>query len=245
MSRLVAVLLSLVVVGCANPTPVEGPAGPVGPQGPAGTSITVTATDGGALITDADGGSAFLVQGPQGSTGPQGPMGPMGPQGSTGPQGPMGISPTAMKMWRTDGGVLGTPAINVYSNQSIGYIFLDDVQCMSRLEWTSSDGGIVQPDLAPIRYTGLNCTGLVFVTNQALLWPMGCYKDVSGATYRAIKPTVVQVMTAQSHMDVSYDPVTNQPIGVICRNYTETAPSVVVEQVTMPQSPPEVTFGSM
>jgi hypothetical protein len=61
VSVLIAVLLSLVLVGCEQKPGPAGPQGQAGPQGVAGPA------------------------GPKGDPGPQGPAGPPGPQGQQGP----------------------------------------------------------------------------------------------------------------------------------------------------------------
>lgn len=93
MNKYIAILLVSSAWACNAFKGDQGASGPVGLPGPAATPCSVTAVNGGALITCPDGSQQVVTNGndgPQGIQGEQGPQGNVGPQGDTGPQGPQG-----------------------------------------------------------------------------------------------------------------------------------------------------------
>lgn len=155
------------MVGPAGPA---GDVGPAGPQGPAGTNGT-NGTFGPAGPQGSPGTAGPQgnpgVNGTNGAPGAPGSVGPAGPKGATGPQGPQLVVYDATS---TSNGTSMSIDIGLLADDSVHMVPALYAHRTGSLPIpnTFPEGFVVALQPAPMLFSGLNCTGTMFLQVQVI-----------------------------------------------------------------------------
>jgi len=227
-------------------TGLQGPAGIQGPQGvPGGALVNINdissdshCPNGGVSLVEADGGGHYICNAAPGTKGDRGDVGPAGTQGVQGPAGPPVQS---MSFFGIDGGLVGQALMNPSGNNPLDMVYVKDIGCITQVNIATQRLEVVQ---GSILYTGPNCTGTPFVSQNYFVkpFPMGCV-GVGTTVWKAMQPLMLQQMNSQSRYVQQF---VNADGGQVfgCEAFVSGGGyGVAAQQVTMPNIQGPFTFG--